>query len=219
MALGVHNYQQSNNAFMPLFDNFGNPAPPNGPNINTGEWPLGWAVGLLPFIEQTQLYNSSNYSGGATSPLNQTTVSNVKVAAYVCPSESVKTGPWVGSTWINYRAKFRRSGVHLALVRSHRADAARSQWDPGLEQYLSLWTIKPGAVDFASHRRNEQYGSVQRGTYRFERQYPGVRREPSQRQASRLSDEFHDRRQWQPVVDRDGRPGHGPVVSPGVQVG
>ena len=106
MALGVHNYQQSNNAFMPLFDNFGNPAPPNGPNINTGEWPLGWAVGLLPFIEQTQLYNSSNYSGGATSPLNQTTVSNVKVAAYVCPSESVKTGPWVGSTWINYRANF-----------------------------------------------------------------------------------------------------------------
>jgi prepilin-type N-terminal cleavage/methylation domain-containing protein/prepilin-type processing-associated H-X9-DG protein len=104
MGLGVHNYQQSNNAFPPLFDSFGNPAPPNGPNINTGEWPLGWGVGLLPFIEQAQLYNAANYSGGATSVMNQTTISNVKVGAYVCPSESVKTGPWVGSTWINYHA-------------------------------------------------------------------------------------------------------------------
>jgi prepilin-type N-terminal cleavage/methylation domain-containing protein/prepilin-type processing-associated H-X9-DG protein len=106
LGLGVHNYQQSNNAFPILYGNFGNPTPPNGPSIANGEWPLGWGVGVLPFIEQTQLYNAANYSGGATSILNQTTVSNVKVAAYVCPSESVRTGPWVGSTFINYHANF-----------------------------------------------------------------------------------------------------------------
>ena len=106
MGLGVHNYFQANNAFPPLFGNFGNPAPPNGPNINTGEWPLGWGVALLPFIEQQQLFNATNYSGGATSPLNQTTVSSTKISGYVCPSESLKTGPWIAQTFTNYHASF-----------------------------------------------------------------------------------------------------------------
>jgi prepilin-type N-terminal cleavage/methylation domain-containing protein/prepilin-type processing-associated H-X9-DG protein len=106
MGLGIHNYQSTFNAFPPLFGNFGNPAPPNGPNINTGEWPLGWAVALLQYIEQQQLFNATNYGGGATSPLNATTVSYTKIAAYTCPSESVVSGPWVSSTWINYHANF-----------------------------------------------------------------------------------------------------------------
>ncbi len=106
LALAVHNYQSANNAFPVLFGNFGNPSPPSGPSSPNGEWPLGWAVGLLPYIEQRGLFNSANYSGGATSPLNQSSVSNIKISAYVCPSESLKTGPWVGSTYINYHANF-----------------------------------------------------------------------------------------------------------------
>ncbi len=57
-------------------------------------------------MEQVQLFNASNYSGGATSPMNQSTVSSLKVSALVCPSETVKTGPWIGSTWTNYHANF-----------------------------------------------------------------------------------------------------------------
>ena len=106
MGLGIHNYQSTFNAFPPLFGNFGNPSPPSGPSAPNGEWPLGWAVALLQYVEQQQLFNAANYSGGATSALNATTVSYTKVAAYVCPSESVVSGPWVSSTWTNYHANF-----------------------------------------------------------------------------------------------------------------
>jgi prepilin-type N-terminal cleavage/methylation domain-containing protein/prepilin-type processing-associated H-X9-DG protein len=106
LGLGIHNYNQANQAFPPLWGNFGVPSPPNGPSGAAGEWPLGWGVGILPFIEQSPLFNAANYSGGAFSALNQVTVSNTKIPGYVCPSESVKNGPWVASTWINYHASF-----------------------------------------------------------------------------------------------------------------
>jgi prepilin-type N-terminal cleavage/methylation domain-containing protein/prepilin-type processing-associated H-X9-DG protein len=106
LGLGIHNYNQANNAFPPLWGNFGVPSPPSGPSGTLGEWPLGWGVGILPFIEQTPLFNASNYSGGAFNAMNQNTVSNAKIPGYVCPSESVKNGPWVASTWINYHASF-----------------------------------------------------------------------------------------------------------------
>jgi prepilin-type N-terminal cleavage/methylation domain-containing protein/prepilin-type processing-associated H-X9-DG protein len=106
MGLAVHNYISSNNALPPLFGNFGNPSPPSGPSSPGGEWPLGWAVGILGFMEQQQLFNAANYSGGAFSPLNQNTLSNTKINTLICPSESIKTGPWVGTTWTNYHANF-----------------------------------------------------------------------------------------------------------------
>jgi prepilin-type N-terminal cleavage/methylation domain-containing protein/prepilin-type processing-associated H-X9-DG protein len=106
LGLGIHNYNQANSAFPPLWGSFGNPSPPSGPSAPNGEWPLGWGVGILPFIEQSPLYNASNYSGGAFNAMNQVTVSNTKIPGYVCPSESVKSGPWVASQWINYHASF-----------------------------------------------------------------------------------------------------------------
>ncbi len=104
MGLAVHNYTSSAGSFPVLFDNFGNPSPPNGPSSPNGEWPLGWAVGILPFMEQGPLYNSANYSGGATHAINITTVSSVKINGYVCPSESIKSGPWIASTFTSYHA-------------------------------------------------------------------------------------------------------------------
>jgi prepilin-type N-terminal cleavage/methylation domain-containing protein/prepilin-type processing-associated H-X9-DG protein len=106
LGLGIHNYHQSNNAFPPLWGNFGNPSPPSGPSSPAGEWPLGWGTAILQFIEQVPLYNASNYSGGAFSVMNQTTVSSTKIPGFICPSESVKVGPWIASTWINYHASF-----------------------------------------------------------------------------------------------------------------
>jgi prepilin-type N-terminal cleavage/methylation domain-containing protein/prepilin-type processing-associated H-X9-DG protein len=106
MGLAIHNYHAASNAFPPLFGNFGNPSPPSGPSAPNGEWPLGWGVGILPFVEQTGLYNASNYSGGAFHAMNLNTVSATKIPVYVCPSESYKTGPWIGPMWINYHANF-----------------------------------------------------------------------------------------------------------------
>jgi prepilin-type processing-associated H-X9-DG protein len=106
LGLGIHNYNQANGAFPPLWGNFGVPSPPSGPSGPNGEWPLGWGTGILPFIEQVPMYNASNYSGGAFHAMNINTVSFAKIPSYVCPSESVKNGPWVASTWINYHASF-----------------------------------------------------------------------------------------------------------------
>lgn len=115
LGLGIHNYLSANNAFPPIYGNFcwvpgsgaTQPCGPNGgPNGATGEWPLGWAVGLLGFMEQQALYNAANYSGGATNGMNQNTVSAAKVATLICPSESMKSGPWIASTWTNYHASF-----------------------------------------------------------------------------------------------------------------
>src|SRR5271165_3495950 len=104
LGLAVHNYVSSNNAFPPLFENFG--TAPNGPSEPGGPWPLGWAVGILGFMEQQQLFNSANYSFGAFGVGNINTLSSTKINTLICPSENVKNGPWIASTWTNYHANF-----------------------------------------------------------------------------------------------------------------
>jgi len=104
LGLGIHNYLSATNVFPPLMSNFARNAPA-GPAAN-GTWPLAWAVALMPFIEQNQLYNAANYSFGAPDGQNITTVSAVKVSTLICPSESQGTGPWQASSWSNYGANF-----------------------------------------------------------------------------------------------------------------
>src|SRR5262245_59495284 len=65
LGLAIHNYLSSQGAFPPLYTSFNY----NGiatPQSSTGPWPLTWAVALLPYYEQAGLYNSANYSGGAS---------------------------------------------------------------------------------------------------------------------------------------------------------
>ena len=104
LGLAVQNYISSINAFPPLCGNWANPASISGPAV--GDWPLGWAVAILPYMEQAPLYNAANFSGGAPSPYNVNTLSITKINALVCPSESMKTGPWITTTWTNYHANF-----------------------------------------------------------------------------------------------------------------
>ena len=112
LALAVHNYHSTNNALPPLWGSFGNAwtGPPfDGGN---GPWCLNWAVAILPYIEQQPLFAAANYyggngsantSGGAWDAANST-VSYTKINTLICPSESIKSGPWVASTWTNYHA-------------------------------------------------------------------------------------------------------------------
>jgi prepilin-type N-terminal cleavage/methylation domain-containing protein/prepilin-type processing-associated H-X9-DG protein len=105
LGLGVHNYQSNNNCFPPLMSNFGAPNTGNFPPWGSGDWPLSWAVSLLPFMEQQQLFNTANYSFGAPQSA-ENTLSTTKVATLICPSESIKVGPWQAGAWINYAANF-----------------------------------------------------------------------------------------------------------------
>jgi prepilin-type N-terminal cleavage/methylation domain-containing protein/prepilin-type processing-associated H-X9-DG protein len=150
LGLGVHNYVSSNGAFPVLFGNFGNPSPPSGPSSPAGEWPLGWGVGILPFIEQTPLYNSANYSGGAFNAMNQTTVSNTKISSYVCPSESIKIGPWVSSTFINYHANFGGPECISAWTGAIVPLLGDSSSYPGISNVYPYGVQNLGAVDFGS---------------------------------------------------------------------
>ena len=104
LGLALHNYHSTNNVLPPLFGNFG--TAPNGPSEPGGPWPLGWMVMLLPYMEQTPLYNTANFGFGAFGVANQNTLSSTKVASFICPSESLKIGGWIASTFTNYHANF-----------------------------------------------------------------------------------------------------------------
>jgi prepilin-type N-terminal cleavage/methylation domain-containing protein/prepilin-type processing-associated H-X9-DG protein len=102
LGLAVQNYISQNNAFPPLCASY-NYVGVALPNSNVGGWPLAWPVALLPFIEQTPLYNSANYSAGMADPPNQNTLTSTKIASLVCPSESLKIGPWISTNMASYR--------------------------------------------------------------------------------------------------------------------
>ncbi len=109
LGLSVHNYISTNNCFPPLIGSFNYPPSMATPNVafGGGPWPLGWAVGLLPYMEQATLYNAANYSYGAFDQANLVTISMTKLNALICPSESQANGPWPGvPSWINYAANF-----------------------------------------------------------------------------------------------------------------
>jgi prepilin-type N-terminal cleavage/methylation domain-containing protein/prepilin-type processing-associated H-X9-DG protein len=106
LGLGVQNYLSANNAFPPLFTSF-MIYPTATPTIGkgSGAWPLGWAVSLLPMMEQQALFNAANYSFGANGAINAT-VSQTKLSTLICPSESQGTGPQWTTSWTNYAANY-----------------------------------------------------------------------------------------------------------------
>jgi prepilin-type N-terminal cleavage/methylation domain-containing protein/prepilin-type processing-associated H-X9-DG protein len=110
LGLATANYLSQNGCFPPVMEDFNyNGVTPPIP----GDWPLSWAVALLPFYEQGPLYNAANMSYGAPQPYNNT-VSYSKLSALICPSESFKVGPWISSNFANYRASFGGPGVMSA---------------------------------------------------------------------------------------------------------
>jgi prepilin-type N-terminal cleavage/methylation domain-containing protein/prepilin-type processing-associated H-X9-DG protein len=122
MGLGVHNYISAQGSFPPIMGNW-NLSAPATPLVGSGTWPLGWAPAILPNLEQAGMYNALNYSNGAQDGPN-TTVTYSKLSIFICPSESIKNGPWPGVTsFINYSANLGGpasiaswSGVIVALA-------------------------------------------------------------------------------------------------------
>jgi prepilin-type N-terminal cleavage/methylation domain-containing protein/prepilin-type processing-associated H-X9-DG protein len=114
LGLAVQNYISTNNAFPPLSGsyNYGNTTAL--PSTNAGGWPLGWAVSLLPFIEQLPLYNCTNFAAGISDPPNYYTVTQTKIGGMICPSENVKVGPWLAVNIANYRCNVGGPGSNLS---------------------------------------------------------------------------------------------------------
>ncbi len=87
IGLGLHNYHSANNCF-PLGSTL-------QPSSNTDF--VGWAswsavAQMLPYMEQTALYNAANFAfnsgqaGGIAGPTNST-VNNARVNFFLCPSD------------------------------------------------------------------------------------------------------------------------------------
>ena len=99
LGLAVHNYISVNNCFPQLITNLPSAALPASQALGI-QRPLSWAVTILPGLEQQPLYNSVNFTYGATELANYTTVTYTKLSALVCPSED-QSGPLIPS-WSNY---------------------------------------------------------------------------------------------------------------------
>jgi prepilin-type N-terminal cleavage/methylation domain-containing protein/prepilin-type processing-associated H-X9-DG protein len=111
LGLATHNYISATGVFEPLLGDFNIPPSTASPLVTSGAWPLGWAVMILPYLEQGPLYNAVNWSFGAYDAPDLTTVSYTKIPTLVCPSESYKAGPWIPSSFTNYRANFGGPGI------------------------------------------------------------------------------------------------------------
>ena len=77
LALACHNYMDINQESFP---------PGAFYELNSGQWNTsGWAVAVLPFIEQNALYENYDYSAGPTGTANQE-IRRTVVQGYICPS-------------------------------------------------------------------------------------------------------------------------------------
>ena len=167
-AWASHNYMSQQNAMPPLFTNWGptySAAPAVGGD-SRGHWPLGWAVSLLPFIEQTALYNSANYSFGSPDPTNFNTLTALKVNAYICPSESQRNGPVWGSTFMNYKANI---GGPAQIMSVERADRCHAYGWPGWSLAHENFENVGWSRVRVDHGRDQQFGRLQREAGRDQR--------------------------------------------------
>jgi prepilin-type N-terminal cleavage/methylation domain-containing protein/prepilin-type processing-associated H-X9-DG protein len=86
IGLGMHNYHQGVGTF-PM----GNAIAYSDPGVQTSWGTFSALSMMLPYLEQTQIYNACNFSWtvwyGTGSALNAT-VWNVKVSSFLCPSDS-----------------------------------------------------------------------------------------------------------------------------------
>jgi prepilin-type N-terminal cleavage/methylation domain-containing protein/prepilin-type processing-associated H-X9-DG protein len=101
LGLGVNNYISSLNVLPPLYESAG-----FANTLTDQQFPMSWMVALLPYIEQSALYNCVNFGWSMSDPPNYVTVSFVHLGAAICPSESFTQGPWVASNFLNYRGNF-----------------------------------------------------------------------------------------------------------------
>jgi prepilin-type N-terminal cleavage/methylation domain-containing protein len=80
MALAVHNYADTYLMFPMGSNQF-------GPNFNSSRGYMGWAIAILPYIEQNNLYGKYNHFADSLSATNQQ-IRESSIPVYNCPSDT-----------------------------------------------------------------------------------------------------------------------------------
>jgi prepilin-type N-terminal cleavage/methylation domain-containing protein/prepilin-type processing-associated H-X9-DG protein len=112
LALGMHSYHDTANGLPPGLIVFGNA---NSDWIDhpdrTNDWGPNWAVLILPYIEQTALYNQvlasvnvclSQGVNASGSQAWRPIIAAATVPAYLCPSDAANISPYVPPTTLTF---------------------------------------------------------------------------------------------------------------------
>ena len=141
IGLALHNYHDVNGTFPLDRDPAAADSDLNSYSVHSE---------LLPFVEQTPLFNSLNYAIPYTDPTN-TTVVATSVQSFLCPSDTTQNVP-VGWAGTNYAVS---EGVFPSLeVGSERPDRSERQLSPAQRSLLRRLHLH----DVLVHGRAEQHG-------------------------------------------------------------
>ena len=84
MSIALHNYQHSFDVLPPGVVNL------TGPIVNTEDgYHMSWLVQLLPFLDQTPLYQQVDFQVGAYAPENET-IRTTQFPCIACPSDDTR---------------------------------------------------------------------------------------------------------------------------------
>src|SRR5262249_13137767 len=111
LGLGLHNYESSNGKFPPASQvPWGRPGGDDCHMDYTGQFGPNWAVLILPYIEQTALYNQANvlsfpgvaYTVNGTAPagVNQSwrAIVGTPLKIFTCPSDPNNQTPFFNAS-------------------------------------------------------------------------------------------------------------------------
>jgi prepilin-type N-terminal cleavage/methylation domain-containing protein/prepilin-type processing-associated H-X9-DG protein len=89
IGLAMHNYHDATNTFPPGY--LASATYVDGATDTQPGW--GWAASILPYMEQSNLYNSANFNLPLQDPQNATVIQTY-LSSYVCPSDPAPSGPF-----------------------------------------------------------------------------------------------------------------------------
>jgi prepilin-type N-terminal cleavage/methylation domain-containing protein len=180
IGLALHNYHDVFGVFPPALIGSGRRAPCNGPTLNTTGFVL-----LLPYLDQSPLYNQYNFNvpssvsnplcgssplppGAPNDTLNRA-IYERRLAAYLCPSDS--GGPnWTSS--VNTPGDFYSgnnvarsnylfgTGVHTDYSGPHGAQARTSRGVFGNDGACTITDIKDGSSNTIAVGESKQLGKT-----------------------------------------------------------
>jgi len=84
IGLAFHNYHDQNNTFI-TGEGWSQRSDQGFPQNPRRSW--GWRLPVLPFIEQTAIYNAMNFNLAVFNAENNNTVIDNQISAYLCPSD------------------------------------------------------------------------------------------------------------------------------------
>jgi prepilin-type N-terminal cleavage/methylation domain-containing protein/prepilin-type processing-associated H-X9-DG protein len=120
LGLAVHNYVSSN-AVLPVQSMY-----PTASAASWG-WSYGWGLGLLPYMEQQPAFSAFNFSigifgngNGFTYQQGNNTVCRMRIAGFLCPSDSIKKMPAEPYGGTNYVGNYGGPG-QLATLNANGA--------------------------------------------------------------------------------------------------